>query len=328
MKKFKIVSVIMVLVMTLALVLGLTACSGKTVVPKSNEKEAVAALVDTEISTFAANNDYPSNNNRFINNSKPQLANFTNVQFTQVKPQPTNDEGQEGTPTFTDCYITGGYFTDLFENATIYFYGVNKLYNCVFLPTQTVVIDGDCEFYNCSGLRLKLADTNTYNIIADGSELTLKDFTASQTLNLRMQGGIFNLPNLNLYGAIYAKCNGTVINVPTTLGQYTGVQAVGCYIKAIDNVIFDKVHDSTIELTGTATKTAYIGIDMGGVGYGTYIGNQILTADHKDKVIFGGMICTNNWINGFNSAHTAYVTMQKGSGCLVCSGNTNQESVL
>lgn len=316
---------------------GLTACSNNEQ-PTSEKVETVTidgktykvapTGVDISFPTKLVDGELEIRADMLIGNTTGRCAHYVNCRLSNVYMRPAEEVDEEGRPLYTsyfdDCAFFGVSFERLAEDAEIIVNGKTEFNNCVFLPGQKLIIDSDCTFNNCENVSLYPAEGRDYNIEVNGSSISFYNYSKIN-YDIKMIGGSVTLPEANLVTNFKMRCNGTDITIPTSAGMYNSVEAVGCVVNALDEIMFRKIEASTINFGKTSNKTARL-------RFGTYIGNEIVTNDYKDTLILGGNICANNYINGVNSAHNSYVTMQKGTSgidkCSVCSGNFNGATVL
>lgn len=203
----------------------------------------------------------PTRRNLLLNNTRSAASHFINCRCTQVLFQlseDVDDEGNAALPDFEGCYFNGCSFTDLFDDAEIVFKGKNIFYNCTFSENQKVVINDDCEFYNCSVVDIKFAENKTYNIKAVGSELRFSSTTDSNSsktpLNLVMNGGKLVLPKASLIADWNLRVNGAEVEVQEQYGTVTGGSFMGCIIQAKDQLYMNMAVGCNIYFNGASAS--------------------------------------------------------------------------
>jgi len=268
--------------------------------------------------------------NLLLTNARARYANYRNCRCQGIVWQPsdtTDDEGNALVPEFENCTFTACSFLELPETAVIRFYGVNTFYNCHFGPDQTVVIDSNCEFYNCQNVNIKFAEAKAYKLNVIGGNIAFPQITSTAVagtypLELQMTGGKLTLPSVVVYGDwVLNLTNVNVVSSAATCA-FTSMTMTGCKFQGVDNLYADRVVGSSLAFSGTSASNITL---QGGSVIGNTIENKtadgtMLTA--KTGVTFNCSIDVANRVNMANR------TMTTGSSAKTVEHNYNGAETL
>lgn len=268
--------------------------------------------------------------NLLLNNTRARYANYKNCRCQGVIWQPSDTEDDEGNipvPEFETCVFTSCSFLELPEDAVIRFYGVNKLYNCLFHATQTVVIDANSEFFNCENVNIRFAEQKTYNLNIVATNVSFPQITSTAAagnypLNLRMTGGKLTLPSVTVYGDwVLDLTNVDVVSSAATCA-FTGMNMTGCKFTGVNNLYADRVVGSNLIFTGTTSGNIVL---QGGA----VIGNKIENRDANGNMLSAKTgVSFNCEIDIANRVNMANRTMTTGSAAKTYEHNFNGVEVL
>lgn len=268
--------------------------------------------------------------NLLLTNARAIFANYKNCRAQGIVWQRSDiseDWETAPVPEFETCTFTACSFLELPENAVIRFFGVNTLYNCHFGPQQTIVVDDNCEFYNCTNLNITFASSKSYDLKIVGSDVTFPSITSTAVagnypLKLQMTGGKLTLPSCIVYGDWSLDLvNVNVVSNAATCA-FTSMSMVGCVFSGVDNLYIDRAVGCDLGFSGTSSSNIVI---QGSA----LVGNKI-----ENKTAAGAMLTSKTGVtfncemNIANRVNMANRTMTKGSSAKSTEHNYNGAEVL
>lgn len=268
--------------------------------------------------------------NLLLTNARAIFANYKNCRAQGIvwqRSDTAEDWETAPVPEFETCTFTACSFLELPEAAVIRFYGVNTFYNCHFGPDQTIVIDDDCEFYNCSNVNITFSTSKSYNLKVVGSNVTFPSITSTSLagtypLNLQMTGGQLTLPACTVYGDWCLDLVNVKVKSSAASCIYTSMSMVGCVFQGVDNLYIDRAVGCDLGFSSTNSSNIIV---QGSALVGNKIENK--TADgtmltSKTGVTFN---CEMNIANRVNMANR---TMTTGSAAKSTEHNYNGAEIL